>query len=439
MASGKKRLDILRGLRKSKIEDYLMVLAWAFYTADIVTMNITAKQQSNLLPPGYLETHIISPEERSARKYGSVMTMVVEQCQISTIWLVKVCVLLMWSNLTTVVLKWRHRIVACICFYVVFCWALMEVLYFGVWCRPFSDYFAVPTPDPKQCAAAWNHLITNAVMNLSSDLMLLAITISIAFERDISLKLKAAFATLCGLGIFVILCAILNKAYSWHDPFGSQWTFWYIREASTAILVSNLPYVWQLIARYKDRRVYNADGTLECPSRRSSVWRTTKEKFSQENQELSRLPSSAESSLQKFQREEYEFEKSAPAFSHPSDPESGTHIEDVCGSSKNSNRANHAVMKELHQYCFDDRSRKFPSVASTVSLGFDFPSTAGAQEPLPLPRTYALAIPRNAPAVRPPRGGQGVLGWNSPAEWDTSADLQLHDVSGLAGKGPKKG
>ena len=54
-----------------------MVLAYCFYTSDIVTMNITAKQNSNLLPPDYLKTHALSDSEISARHYGSVMTMVV--------------------------------------------------------------------------------------------------------------------------------------------------------------------------------------------------------------------------------------------------------------------------------------------------------------------------------------------------------------------------
>lgn len=437
MANGKKRMDVLRGLRKSKIEDYLMVLAFAFYTADVIVMNITATTQTNLLPPGYLDTHQIGPKERDARHYGSVMTMVVEQCQISTIWLIKICVLLMWSNLTTVVYKWRHRIVVAIAFYVIFCWILMETLYFAVWCRPFSDYFAVPTPNPRQCAAAWNHLITNAVMNLSSDLMLLGITLSIAWEHNRNslkdrnnLKFKTAFVALCGLGFFVLLCAVLNKAFSWTDPYSSQWTFWYIREASTAVLVSNLPYVWQLIARFRDRRVYNADGTLESTSRRSSVWRSTKEKPSQDH-ELSRLPSSAESSLQKFQREEYESDKPASA---------PNHIEDICSSSKNANREQRAEEKSLAQFRFDDRSRKFPSVDSTEMTFFDFATAtaAGAQEPLPPPRVYAMPTPRNAPSVLPQRVGPEVLGWSSPAEWDTSAELQLSDVSGLADKGGAK-
>lgn len=46
-----------------------------------------------------------------------------------------------------------------------------------------------------------------------------------------------------------ILSAILNKYYSFTDPFGADWTFWYIRESSTALLTANLPMTWTLFRR----------------------------------------------------------------------------------------------------------------------------------------------------------------------------------------------
>ena len=50
------------------------------------------------------------------------------------------------------------------------------------------------------------------------------------------------------LGIFVVLAAVLNKVYSFTQPFGSLWSFWYVRESSTALLVANLPFVWKFFA-----------------------------------------------------------------------------------------------------------------------------------------------------------------------------------------------
>jgi hypothetical protein len=58
-----------------------------------------------------------------------------------------------------------------------------------------------------------------------------------------------------------ILCAILNKYYSFTQPFGSDWTFWYIRESSTAIIVGNLPLTWPLIRSIFNVRSFNGDST----------------------------------------------------------------------------------------------------------------------------------------------------------------------------------
>lgn len=75
---------------------------------------------------------------------------------------------------------------------------VMEILYLGVWCRPFSQYWAVP-PSNVQCSAATNHLITNAVLNISSDLMIIAIPMPLLFKVKIPLKNKMIL-----MGIFLI-------------------------------------------------------------------------------------------------------------------------------------------------------------------------------------------------------------------------------------------
>ena len=41
------------------------------------------------------------------------------------------------------------------------------------------------------------------------------------------------------------------------NPFSAQWTFWYIREASTALLVANMPMCWTLMRRLFNIRSFN--------------------------------------------------------------------------------------------------------------------------------------------------------------------------------------
>lgn len=87
----------------------------------------------------------------------------------------------------------------------------MEILYLGVWCRPFSNYWAVPTPN-VQCNAATNHLITNAVFNLSSDLILLTMALQMLVRSRLPLRRKLVLSCVFGLGIFVVCQSCLSAS-----------------------------------------------------------------------------------------------------------------------------------------------------------------------------------------------------------------------------------
>ena len=129
----------------------------------------------------------------------------------------------------------------------------IEILYFGVWCRPFSNYWALPTPN-LQCSEATNHLITNAVFNISSDGAMLAIAAYLFVGSKLEWKRKVILSGVFGLGAFVMLSAVLNKYYSFTHLTGTEWTYWYVRESSTAIVVANLPFLWTLL-----RRLFNLE------------------------------------------------------------------------------------------------------------------------------------------------------------------------------------
>jgi hypothetical protein len=43
----------------------------------------------------------------------------------------------------------QHKIVKFIAVYVALGFLVMEILYFSVWCRPFHEYWAVPTDNSK--------------------------------------------------------------------------------------------------------------------------------------------------------------------------------------------------------------------------------------------------------------------------------------------------
>jgi len=230
----------LGSFRRFQGDDYCMLVTLCFYTTLIVTINIVRHSNSNLFPPGF-DIAALTPEQISDREFGSKMVLVVEQSQCVTIWGAKICLLILYHRLTQ--LRWENLGIKILTGYVVVSFVVMEVLYFAVWCRPFHEYWAVPT-NSTQCNAATNHLITNAVFNLSSDVILMAIGLPMFLRMKLPWQKKLPLVLVFSLGLFDILAAVLNKVYSFSQPFGNMWSYWYVRESSTALLVANLPFVW---------------------------------------------------------------------------------------------------------------------------------------------------------------------------------------------------
>jgi hypothetical protein len=146
----------------------------------IVCINIVSHLDSNLMLPE--EIPLLTPVSVASRIRGSKMVLVVEQSMIMTIWGCKICLLLLYSKLTFG-LK-QHFAVKAVGCYVVVSFVVMEVLYLGVWCRPFQEYWAVP-PENVQCSAALHHLITNAIFNLTSDAMMMFIPLPLLINTQL--------------------------------------------------------------------------------------------------------------------------------------------------------------------------------------------------------------------------------------------------------------
>lgn len=252
----------LGSFRRFQADDYVMAVILCFWTTLIVTINIVRHTSSNLLPPGY-PVHDLTPQDVKERAYGSKLILVVEQSQCVTIWGTKICLILLYLRITSVL---RENLFLKVLFgYGIGSFIIMDILYFGVWCQPFHNYWAVPTPN-RQCDAATNHLITNAVFNLSSDVAMLLIGLPMFLRMKLPWKKKIPIIGVFSLGIFTIISAILNKVYSFTRPFGAEWTYWYVRESATALLVTNLPFVWTII-----RKMTGQPQTIKGTSRHDSL------------------------------------------------------------------------------------------------------------------------------------------------------------------------
>ncbi|KAJ4175249.1 hypothetical protein NW754_005670 [Fusarium falciforme] len=263
------RRMLLGSIKKLQVEDYLMLFAMITDTVLMVGMSIVSRTSSNLIDPN--DKHVMSQAEIDERVRGSKWVLVVEQMQIITIWTMKYCLLLMYNRLT---MSLRQNIaVKFVAGYVTVGLILVEILYLGVWCRPFNQFWAVP-PKNTQCATQTNHLIVNTVLNISSDVMIILIPMPIFLKSQLPLKRKLVLIGVFALGAFTILSAILSKFYSFNEPFGSNWTFWYVRESSTALLTSNLPYIWTLLRRLFNLGSFNGSSYGKRSTNPSTAFRS---------------------------------------------------------------------------------------------------------------------------------------------------------------------
>lgn len=131
-------------------------------------------------------------------------------------------------------------------------------------CRPFVQYWAVPASDglyppslhqfrllsePKvQCASYQHYEIAESLFNTSSDIMMLIIAIPLLFAIHLPVQQKAVLLIIFGMGVFVIVAAVLTKIYCLVPSLITYvYLNWYFREASVSVYVANLPALWSLL------------------------------------------------------------------------------------------------------------------------------------------------------------------------------------------------
>ncbi|KLU85643.1 hypothetical protein MAPG_04665, partial [Magnaporthiopsis poae ATCC 64411] len=223
-------------------DDYVMILAAGMYTVLISSLNAICRGGgSNLYPPELAGT--FSESEIQDRIYGSKIVVISEQAMLSVIYIVKTCVIIMYTRMTLGLIT--QTMLRYLAWYVFVGWAATEIAFFTA-CRPFKGYWAMPPPDP-QCATLQRYAVVQACFNISSDLLLLWVPIPLVFRTGAPWRQKTMMLSTFSLAGFVIVAALLTKVFNLSNVWDPQYMYWYVREASVAIYVSNIPVVWPLL------------------------------------------------------------------------------------------------------------------------------------------------------------------------------------------------
>ncbi|KAJ5389661.1 uncharacterized protein N7496_000729 [Penicillium cataractarum] len=216
------------------------------YTTLLVLIQISARYATNLMDPKDYAEVLSDPQQVSDRIYGSKIVIGLEQCMLVSTWGVKTCMLILYWRITQ---NLRSNLyIKILCVYVALGFVVIMITYYGVYCRPFSQYWAMPVQN-MQCATYQYYSITQAVFNISSDAMMFAVPIPLLVKAQLKRRRKVLLLGVMSLGLFTIIAAILNKYFNFASPLTTTYQIWYIREASTAIYVANLMCWWPLLRK----------------------------------------------------------------------------------------------------------------------------------------------------------------------------------------------
>ncbi|CAG8888276.1 unnamed protein product [Penicillium egyptiacum] len=223
-----------------------MTATFAIYTTMLVLIQISARYATNLMDPKDYDQVLADPKQVSDRIYGSKIVIGLEQCMLVSTWGVKACMLMLYWRITQNLKS--NFYIKILSVYVAIGFVVIMVTYYTVYCRPFSQYWAMPV-DNMQCATYQYYSITQAVFNISSDAVMFAIPIPLLIKAQLKRRRKVVLIGVMSLGLFTIIAAILNKYFNFASPLTTTYQIWYIREASTAIYVANLMCWWPLLRK----------------------------------------------------------------------------------------------------------------------------------------------------------------------------------------------
>lgn len=216
------------------------------YTTLLILIQISARYATNLMNPNEYDEVLADPEQVRDRIYGSKIVIGLEQCMLFSTWGVKTCMLMLYWRITK---NLRSNLyIKILAGYVALGFVVIMICYYAVYCRPFSQYWAMPVKN-MQCATYQHYSITQAVFNISSDAIMFAIPIPLLVKAQLKKARKVILLCVMSLGLFTIAAAILNKYFNFAHPFTTIYQLWYIREASTAIYVANMMCWWPLLRK----------------------------------------------------------------------------------------------------------------------------------------------------------------------------------------------
>ncbi|KAK0634541.1 hypothetical protein B0T17DRAFT_611535 [Bombardia bombarda] len=239
--------------RKFQADDYLMLAAvltiGGVGAASVLVIKYRASE------PEVNNKAIVAswtPERLYQAKLANKMLIALEEFWLTTLWLLKACLLILYTRMTQGLRQ--SIVIKAISIYCLLGYVLIQILLLSVWCRPITGLWALPYPrdNPRCHVPLFHHRITVTVLNISSDVALLCVSLPLIAQTRLPRKRKLVLLAVFGVGVVGVLIAILNRYYYFTRSLENIFVVWYLAETLAAVVITNAPYFWvflQLIFR----------------------------------------------------------------------------------------------------------------------------------------------------------------------------------------------
>ncbi|KAJ5220365.1 hypothetical protein N7468_009569 [Penicillium chermesinum] len=245
----------LVGISQFQLDDYLMPVAGAVFTAEVVAAYLVVADYSGLTN-SYMSTEERasldpSSHEFSMRVAGSKIQVIGWSLYVASLWLIKFCLAIFYSRLTTGLQNLPTRVRgAYILLGVTWLAAQLSLL---LSCQPFHRFWQV-NPDPGNICQPTKspvYVYVCVIFDIITDLYLLLIPLPLLWAVKINIKRKIPLIALFSGATFVMVATLIRAVVIVSaGPDGAvSGSKWACREGFVSIIVSNLPIIQPLIRK----------------------------------------------------------------------------------------------------------------------------------------------------------------------------------------------
>ncbi|TVY34904.1 hypothetical protein LSUB1_G006825 [Lachnellula subtilissima] len=228
------------GLRGFAWDDLFSFIAMLLWCSDAITFQII-NSFGSFVGLNDQTAEALSNHTAARYKVGSQALFCAWISYVSLIWSLKASLLFFYSRLTLGL--WQTKLVKVMA-YISFVAYIAVMLELFVHCTPIQKNWQIKPYPGDKCAVTVSSYVLCAILNVSTDIGILAIPLPIVWKVKIPMRRKIVIGLLLSSGIFVITAAILRCVLTLAESshIGVS-TIWALRETFVSLIAISAPAI----------------------------------------------------------------------------------------------------------------------------------------------------------------------------------------------------